>query len=176
MNNKKSLIEAALFVSEEPLPLDKISKISGISSKKILKQFLEEMQNQYQTDLRGIELISSPDGYHFRVKEHLLEKVSHLTPHSDLTGGMLRTLGLIALKQPMMQSDVIKVQGNKAYGYIKKLEKKSLVVAEKFEKTKVLKTTPEFEKYFGKSLKEIQDSLKSKLDDNKQSRADIFNK
>ncbi|MBU5690344.1 MAG: SMC-Scp complex subunit ScpB, partial [Candidatus Aenigmatarchaeota archaeon] len=70
-----------------------------------------------------------------------------------------RALGIIALKQPATQSDVVKIQGNKAYGYIKELEKRGLIKTEKFGRTRKLITTKEFERYFGKSINEIRQAL-----------------
>ena len=159
-NDKKALLEAALFMSSDPVTLNTLFKVTGITSKRELRSMLEQIQQEYQVDTRGIELAITPEGYQFKVKEHLLDQVSSLTPHSDLTDGNLRTLGLIALRQPMAQSQIVKIQGNKTYGYIAKLEKKRLIVSEKAGRTKILRTTKEFERYFGKSLNDIQENLR----------------
>jgi len=104
-----------------------------------------------------------------------LNKVASLTPHSDLSEGMLRSLGIIALKQPATQSDVVKIQGNKAYGYIKELERRGLIKTEKFGRTRKLITTKEFERYFGKSINEIRESLQRVMNGErgKQSRDNV---
>jgi segregation and condensation protein B len=70
-------------------------------------------------------------------------------------------LGIVALQQPILQSEVVKIQGNKAYNYIKYLEKKKLIKTEKAGRTRLIKTTKEFERYFGKSLEEIRPKLES---------------
>jgi segregation and condensation protein B len=72
---------------------------------------------------------------------------------------MLRTLAIVTLKQPVKQSIIVRYQGNKAYGYIFELEKKGLVKAEKFGRTKLVTTTSDFEKYFGKSSEELKKIL-----------------
>jgi len=161
MSEKKALIEAALFMSPDPVSLSTLEKITGITSKRELESILEELKKEYEVDTKGIELAITPEGYHFKVKEKFINSVSSLTPHADLSGGVLRTLGLIALRQPIAQSQIIKIQGNKAYGYIEKLEKKGLISSEKASRTKVLRTTHEFERYFGKSLKDIQENLRA---------------
>ncbi|MBD3155653.1 MAG: SMC-Scp complex subunit ScpB [Candidatus Aenigmarchaeota archaeon] len=163
--DKKALIEAALFMSPDPISLNNLSKITGISSKSKLKGILSEIEEHHRIDTKGVELALSPEGYHFRVKKPYLDKVSPLTPHSDLTDGMLRTLGLVALRQPLKQSIIVKIQGNKVYNYIKKLEDKGLIETQKAGRTKVLRTTKEFETYFGKSLKDIQQNLKAVVSD-----------
>ncbi|MEM5793205.1 MAG: SMC-Scp complex subunit ScpB [Candidatus Aenigmatarchaeota archaeon] len=161
MSEKKALIEAALFMSPDPISLNTLEKITGITSKRELESILQELKKEYEVDTRGIELAITPEGYHLKVKEKFSNMVAPLTPHTDLSGGALRTLALVALRQPIAQSQIIKIQGNKAYGYIEKLEKKGLIVSEKASRTKVLKTTKEFERYFGKSLKDIQENLKA---------------
>jgi segregation and condensation protein B len=160
--SNKALIEAALFMSEDPLSLDSLKKITEMD-KRELRGVLEEIGNELKIDSRGLELAITPEGYHLKVKDNFIDKVAHLAPHSDLSDGMLRTLGLVAVRQPIAQSQIVKIQGNKSYGYLSKLEKKGLISSEKSGRTKVIRTTPEFEKYFGKSVGEIQELFDDNL-------------
>jgi len=160
LNEKKALIEAALFVSENPLTIDKISKITDVSIKD-LNEIIEEIRKDFDTDSHGMELALTPEGYQFQVKDKFLEKVSGLTTYSDISKGALRTLSLVAMRQPITQSEIIKIQGNKAYNYIKGLVKRGLIRTEKAGRTKLVNTTKEFERYFGKNLQEIQEKLKT---------------
>ncbi len=175
MTDKRALIEAALFMSAEPLSLKELSKISGITSENKIKEILNQIKKDLDSEKRGFELVILPGGYQLRVKQEFLDKVSSLTPHSDLTEGMLRSLGIIALKQPATQSEVVKIQGNKAYGYIKDLEKRGLIKTEKFGRTRKLITTKDFERYFGKSINEIKEALRSVIPNerNEQSRGNV---
>lgn len=160
MKDQKALVEAALFVSENPVSVKKLSEITGITSTKDLKDILEMIKKEFDEDSHGVELILTSEGYQFQVKDKFLEKVSGLTTYSDISRGALRTLSLVAIRQPMLQSEIIKIQGNKAYNYIKSLEKKGLIRTEKVSRTKSISTTKEFERYFGKSLEEIRGKLK----------------
>jgi len=116
--NKKALLEAALFVSDKSLSLERLSKIVGIGSEDEVKRLINEMQNELKKDIRGIELVESPEGYEFRVKADYRDRVGKLAPLADLTDGMLRTLAIVAAKQPVKQSLIVKFQGNKTYGYV----------------------------------------------------------
>jgi segregation and condensation protein B len=160
LKDQKALVEAALFVSENPVSVKKLSEITGITSTKDLKDILEMIKKEFDEDSHGVELILTSEGYQFQVKDKFLEKVSGLTTYSDISRGALRTLSLVAIRQPMLQSEIIKIQGNKAYNYIKSLEKKGLIRTEKVSRTKSISTTKEFERYFGKSLEEIRGKLK----------------
>lgn len=161
MKGKKALIEAALFVSEDPLTMHTLKKISGLSSTKEIKKILEQLRKEFNNPSRGFELALTPEGYQLQVKDQFLEAVAGLTTYADISKGALRTLSIVALRQPILQSEIVKIQGNKAYNYIKSLEKKKLIKTEKAGRTKKINITKEFERYFGKSLKDIQERLKT---------------
>ncbi len=161
--NKKALLEAALFVSDKPLSAQRLSNIVGIGSEAEIKELIEELQQDLDRDDRGIDLIETPEGYELRVKTGYRDRVAKLAPFSDLSDGMMRTLAIVAVKQPVKQSVIVRYQGNKAYGYIADLEKKGLVKTEKYSRTKLVSTAPDFEKYFGKSSVEIKNVLKEEL-------------
>jgi segregation and condensation protein B len=156
--NKKALLEAALFVSEKPLTLEKICSLLN-STQEEAKRIIEEIQKETQKSTRGVELVETPLGYELRIKPEYRDKIASLAPLSDLSEGMLRTLAIVALKQPIKQSVIVRYQGNKVYGYVKSLEEKGLIKTEKFGRTKLISTTPEFERYFGKSSEEIKSKL-----------------
>jgi len=160
--NQKALLEAALFVSDKPLTLERLSKIIGIGSEKEVKELLIRLQTDFKTEDRGVELIETPEGYELRVKQEYRERVARLAPFADLSDGMMRTLAIIAAKQPIKQSIIVKYQGNKSYGYIDSLEKKGLIKTEKYGRTKLITTSTDFEKYFGKSAEDIRGLLQVK--------------
>jgi len=152
-----SVIEASLFMSNRPLMLDELARISGINSLGYLKQLLDRLQKEYEN--RGMEIVSGRSGWKMQVRQHLLQHVAHLTPYSDIPEGCKRTLALIVYKEPMKQADLIRIQGNKAYSYIKELRKKGLVRTEKKSRTMLVKLTQEFERYFGDERKKIKDAM-----------------
>jgi len=151
----KALVEAALFVSEKPISVRKLSEITGLPEKDVTLLVLDLQKDVKKTD-RGIDLVETPEGYEFRLKPEYRERAAKLAPFSDMSEGMLRTLSIVAARQPVKQSVIVRYQGNKSYGYIEKLENKGLIVAEKSGRTKIISTTPGFEKYFGRSTEEIK--------------------
>jgi segregation and condensation protein B len=155
------LIEAALFISSEPLGMGKISKIAGVNSLGYLKGVLLELRGEYEG--RGFHLVESPRGWSFQVDHRFADKVANLTPYSDLPEGMKRTLALIAYKEPVKQSDIVRVQGSQSYAYIKGLAERGLVRAERQGRTKVLSLTKEFERYFGGEKEKIREKLIERL-------------
>jgi segregation and condensation protein B len=158
----KGLIEAALFMSSEPMDLGKLSKITGLNSLGYLKGTLLELRDDYAE--RGIHLVETPEGWSFQVDRGHLGKVADLTPYADIPEGQKRTLALIAYKEPVAQSDIIKIQGNKTYAYIRSLAGRGLIRAEKQGRTKLLSLTQEFERYFGAEKDKVKQQLVARMD------------
>jgi segregation and condensation protein B len=157
----KKLIEAALFMSSRPLDTKEISKIIGINSLGKVNDLLEELRRDYEG--KGIEIVKTNEGWQMQVRNELLSKVAHLSKYSDLANGHKRTLALVVYKEPIRQSEIIKIQGNKAYSYVKSLEKRGLVKTEKFGRTKLVRLTKEFERYFGEKKESIKQKLSETL-------------
>ena len=152
---QKKLAEAALFMSATPLTLSELSNIIEATPQES-SRVLEELMQQYKTRDTSLEIARSDDKYQMRVKNQFMDKVSHLAVSADMTKAVLRTLGLISMREPILQSDVVKIIGNKAYDYIKELRDRGFILAKKQGTTKKLSTTPKFEAYFGKKAVSIK--------------------
>lgn len=149
IKEKKALMEAALFLSEEPLNTEEISDVLNLGSKGYVQELIDEMKENLEKEDRGIELIEEDGKFDLRVKREFLDEVAHLAPQQDIPEGTLRTLALIAYNHPVKQSKVVDMRGNRAYSQIKELKNRGLVEAEKEGRTKILKVTEEFLSYFG---------------------------
>lgn len=147
MNKEKAIIEAALFISSEPVAVKKLLEITGLEKNDIL-QLLEELKLEFITRGSGIEIYSDENSYGMRIHGHIEESVLHLAPETDMPKAMLKTLALIAVEQPIKQSDLVKIRGNRTYDYIKKLLNLEFITATRQGHTKILETTPKFREYF----------------------------
>jgi segregation and condensation protein B len=144
----RAMVEAALFMSSEAISLEELSKRLRRSPEQI-KEVIEEMKIEYQDEKHGVHLLETSKGYQLRVKGEYLEYVKQLTPYKELSRGLLRVLAMVAYKQPITQSQIVKVIGNRGYEYVKILEEKGLIRTEKRSRTKALIATKEFANYFG---------------------------
>ncbi|MFQ5647787.1 MAG: SMC-Scp complex subunit ScpB [Candidatus Aenigmatarchaeota archaeon] len=157
----KKVLEAALFMSSRPLKMTELARISGLGSAGHLKSLLGELRQEYSE--RGLLVVESPEGWQMQVQPEILPNVAHLTPYADLSEGCKRALALIVYKEPLAQSELIRIQGNKAYSYIRRLERAGLVRAEKAGRTKMLSLTQEFENYFGENREQVKERLAAEL-------------
>ena len=144
----KSAIEAALFMSNDPISADDLAKMFKSEAIEV-KEVLDELKRELEEAHHGIHLLETESGYQIRVKPELAPHVRNLTPYQDLGRGLLRVLALVAYKQPITQSEVVKVIGNRAYEYVKRLEERGLIKTMKHSRTKALIATKEFANYFG---------------------------
>lgn len=167
----KAIVEAALFLSHEPLSLNKLSFVAGVTAKEV-KQALEELGLDLEKSERGLTLLEQKDGYQLGTKPAAapyVEKLFSEDPSSmPLSRAALETLAVIAVKQPVTRLEVEKIRGVKAEGVIDNLLKRGLIRIngrrEGLGRPFLYGTTGEFLKYFGlKDLSELKE-LKNELD------------
>ncbi len=124
LQNKSAFIEAVLFMTTDPVSIEEIQKTTKIRKDEI-EIIISSLKEKFSSPDHGIN-VSDIGGYRFIVKPEFVENVSHLTPHSDLSRGLLRVLSIIVYHEPINQSDIVKVVGNIAYEYVKELDEKVL--------------------------------------------------
>jgi len=163
----KQLVEAALFVSTNPLSLEELSKITG-ERKERVEKLVKELMNEYKARESAIEIRRIGDEHYFmQAKEAYAVSLMELVKPA-ISQSVLKTLSLIALKQPITQAEVVKARGCSAYSHVKELVNKEFISAQKKGRTKMLKTTKKFSDYFGfsydteKLKKEIAERLREK--------------
>jgi segregation and condensation protein B len=110
----KQLIEAAIFVAEQPLSQEQmqLTVLDGLLvSKSMLKDTLTELKLDYQT--RGIQLVAVASGYRFQSMDSLSFWLSKLWQEKAprYSRAMLETLSLIAYRQPITRGEIEDVRG-----------------------------------------------------------------
>ncbi|MCX6095926.1 MAG: SMC-Scp complex subunit ScpB [Candidatus Bipolaricaulota bacterium] len=145
----KALLEAALFLTEKPIPRKTLASVLGQASIDYVDQLLEELAGELAAPQRGLELLRRGDTAQLQVKRTCIGSVAHLAPHQDVPRPVLRSLAMIAYNHPMTQSALVKARGNKAYGHVQELVERGLVRPEEKGRTLLLHVTDEFLRYFG---------------------------
>lgn len=110
----KQLIEAAIFVADEPLSKERIlsSVLSEFSvSTKQFTTIINELQSDYAA--RGIQLHELASGYCFRSNDALSPWLSRIWQETAprFSRAMLETLALIAYRQPITRGEIEDVRG-----------------------------------------------------------------
>lgn len=144
----KGLVEASLFVSGNNLSAEKIAKVVGEEDVKAVREAAEDLVKEYKLRDGGVEIFKSGRQYGMRVKTQYEDTVTSLIPETEMPKAMLRTLALIAYEQPIKQSYLVKIRGNRVYHYLKLLEEAGFVERKDEGHTKIVSTGPKFSKYF----------------------------
>jgi segregation and condensation protein B len=145
-----SLLEAALFVAGRPLDVNELCQVIGSRSKKKAQKYADTLIQEYNTRNTALEILALKDErYVLQVKAEYTHLIQKLVNRPLLSSGPLKTLSYIALRQPISQKRVIDVRGQHAYGHIKELKERRLIMAEKSGRSMALKTTSDFADYFG---------------------------
>ncbi|MFH1420956.1 MAG: SMC-Scp complex subunit ScpB [Candidatus Aenigmatarchaeota archaeon] len=171
---KLAILEAILFTTDRPLTISQLSKRLRVQESTVEK-LIVELREKYKDEHHGIRLYEI-GGYKLTVKDKFMEHVSDLTPHADLKRGLLRVLSIIAFHEPVKQSDIVKVIGNRTYEYIKELKDRGLIIVRKQGRTNIIETSPQFEEYFGIRKSDLKKALSNKLEDNAIHEDNVGNK
>ncbi len=146
--NPKSVIEAALFASGRTLSTRELADLSGLSEERV-RAVADDLAAEYaQLGARAWRSRASERAMPCRSDPAWLPQVVTLAPR-ELEAPLIRTLAIIAYKQPLKQSELVEIRGNKGYEHVKELEKRGLISAVKQGRTKALSTTRAFADYFG---------------------------
>jgi segregation and condensation protein B len=141
-------IEAALFLSARYLSIKELVLLTDINPL-MLKELIEKLIQRYNNEESSIEIITKENMWKMDVRQEYIHMVNKLaTGSSEFTKAEQETLAVIAYKQPVKQSIIIKIRGNKAYDHIKNFISIGLVHAKKIGHTKELKLSDDFFDYF----------------------------
>ena len=139
-------VEAALFISGKFLNLQDLIMLTDINPI-MLKEILHQLEKKYSYG--ALTIIKRNESWKMDVAEKYHFLINRLaTGTSEFTKAQQETLAVIAYKQPVKQSVVIKIRGNKAYDHIKKFRELGLVTAKKLGRTFELGLSEEFYEYF----------------------------
>ncbi|OGI20470.1 MAG: SMC-Scp complex subunit ScpB [Candidatus Melainabacteria bacterium RIFCSPHIGHO2_02_FULL_34_12] len=141
----KAQVEAVLFVTDLPVKTGAIAKMLNAAYEDVQSALVQLIQ-EYEDRNGGLE-IGTDDGYIIQVKTQYLNIVTDMMP-LELNPGPMRTLSAIALKEPVLQSEVIDMRGSGAYDHINELVEMDLITKKPQGLSYILKTTKKFQQYF----------------------------
>lgn len=143
----KSRIEAVLFVTAKTVDIKEISQILNEDEVEVENAMLDLIMDYASRD--GALEIDDENGYILQVKSDYMDIVEKLCP-VELSPPVLKTLTIIALKEPIRQSLLKDMRGSTAYEHVQELVGKGLISRHKDKNGRSfnLKTTSKFAEYF----------------------------
>jgi len=158
----KSIVEALIFVADEPINAKTIAGVIDIDREAVEKA-VAELGEEYDARASGLQLreiaggwqIATRPEHHENVRAYLKSK-----PSAKLSLASLETLAVIAYKQPVTVPEILEIRGVQSPSAIKTLLDKRLIVAKGRKETvgrpMMYGTSKEFLIQFGlKDLSEL---------------------
>ena len=160
--DKKSLLEAILFMSGEPVTLSVFKEVTELPEADI-KAALDSLIADYQGRNGGISVMEIAGGYQMVTNPDYaqwLRRLKSSTTVFKLSMPALETLAVIAYNQPIIKAELEQIRGVSADGVIKTLLDRRLIKIlgrkEAPGKPLLYGTTREFLQHFGlKDLTEL---------------------
>lgn len=167
----KSAIEALLFVSSNPLSLDKLKGIFEEVTQEQVELQLQAIRQEYEDRNAGFMLVEVAGGYQLATTPEnasWIRKFKSVKVSSKLSKPALETLAIVAYKQPITRTEVELIRGVNIGGIMRNLMERRLVkIVGKKDipgKPMMYGTSLEFLQYFGlkdlsalPTLKEFQE-------------------
>ena len=140
-------VEAALFVSGKFLSQEELVALTDLNPI-LLNRALSSLKERYD-DLSAIEVVNKGDLWKMDVKpEHHNIATRIASGSEEFTRAEQETLAIIAYKQPIRQSKIVSIRGNKAYDHIKRFKELGLVISKRVGRTYELNLSNDFYDYF----------------------------
>ena len=144
----ETLLEATLFSAGRSLNLSELSENLGYEEDEIL----ESMKALQSTIKRrrgcGLQIVEIGGKWAMEVKPGIADHLPKETK-SELPPKLLKAAALIAYHQPMPQSRLVELLGQRAYDHIRELAQAGLIGRRRDGNTRRLTTTRRFSEMFG---------------------------
>lgn len=129
MEDLKNIIESMLFVSEDPLTIDRIKNVLTFADTKEIRNALKVLLDEYESRKGGFFLHEVAGGYQIRTRPEYTEWIKRLVKPNPrrISKAALETLAIIAYKQPVIRSDIEHIRGVDCGGVIRMLLERKLV-------------------------------------------------
>ena len=173
----KELIESLIFVSLEPLSLEKIKSVLQEFPQEEIEQAIKDLLESYVSNESGIQIIQSAGGFLFSSKPEFdswIRRLFRIEKKNKLSPAALETLSAVAYHQPITLAEVSSLRGVDAAHTLKVVLRKKLVkiVGRKKSPGKPLiyRTTDKFLSHFGLStIKDLpsQEEISNVLEEEK---------
>lgn len=129
LESEMAIVEAILFLESDPLDVQSLSRISGLSRDAVEKA-LEGLVERNTGEQYGIELVEIGDGYIYAPKKQFWEQLrgryGRRNEHK-LSKAALETLSIVAYSQPITRSEIENIRGVAADNMIRLLLNRELI-------------------------------------------------
>ncbi len=126
-DSTRSVIEALMIATTEPLPLRSIAEIAKVSEDTV-RAYIDSLNREYQETERAFEIKEIAGGFQIYTLPKYAEWVGALHKRKErLSKAALETLAIIAYHQPVIRADMEKIRGVDCTSVLVTLLQKNLI-------------------------------------------------
>ena len=129
-NDLKALVEALIFVSQEPVTLANLQAVLEGAPAEEIEAAVDALVRDGEADGRGVHVIRAGGGWLFATKpahDREVRRLLQIERKNRLSSAGLETLAAIAYRQPVTQSEISAIRGVDSTGALKTLLEKKLI-------------------------------------------------
>ncbi len=148
MSRLSCTIESILYLKAQPLTLTELAELAHCDRDDAEEGLLELMSDFSHRDT-ALEVAETADGYCLQLRLEYQGMVQQIIP-ADIGVGALRTLAVIAMKGPIIQTELINLRGSTAYQQVQELVEQGFVRKRRRSdgRSYWLQVTEKFRQYF----------------------------
>lgn len=127
--NLDHILESLLFVSEEPLTVEKLKNILETVDTKEIRSALQSLAEQYETRGGGFKLAEVAGGWQLRSRPEYNQWIKRMLqpPPQRLSKAALETMAIVAYNQPIIRADIEHIRGVDCGGVLRQLLERKLI-------------------------------------------------
>jgi len=127
--DRRGVVEALLFVAEEPLPLVKLQEVLADEDPAATEATIRELAVSLEEAGRGLMVQEVAGGFRLATRPEAhgwIQRLQEIRP-TRLSRAALETLAIIAYKQPITRAEIEAIRGVAADGVIRTLLERGLI-------------------------------------------------
>jgi len=110
----KNIIEAILFVSNNPISKAQMMEVLGATDKKDLELAIKDLNQEYTEANHSFRIEEIAGGWQLRTRAEFsswIKRMLNIQHREHLSGPALETLAIIAYKQPITKAEIEGIRG-----------------------------------------------------------------
>ena len=126
----KAILESLLFVSAEPVPLERLMVALGTVSKSELAQALQSLREDFDREGRGVQMVELAGGWQMVTRtEHApwIKRLAKAKATPKLSRSAMESLAIVAYKQPIVRAEIEQIRGVEVSGVLRTLLERKLI-------------------------------------------------
>lgn len=130
LSGLKGIVEAILFVSGEPISVDRLQGVVEGVSRAELMSALRALREDYAAEGRGLQVVEVAGGFQVATRPDCapwIKRLEKAKAGAKLSRSAMETLAIIAYKQPLVRAEMEQIRGVDTAGVLKTLLDRRLI-------------------------------------------------